>query len=156
MMQITERIESPDLQSLTVPGVLDSLDDIAKFVVAATQAAGLDKKAAYRFRLAVDEIATNIIIHGYEETGHQGDIHFQVNLTPEMLTLAIEDTATSYNPNQQDLPDAEDLNEPLESRKIGGLGVYLAIQGVDKFMYERTGDRNRNIFVVNRSMANEA
>jgi serine/threonine-protein kinase RsbW len=153
MMQMTELVESSDTQSLTVPGVLDSLDDIAKFVVAATQAAGLDKKAAYRFRLAVDEIATNIIIHGYEETGHQGDLHFQVDLNQDTLTLAIEDTAISYNPNQQDLPDSEDLNEPLESRKIGGLGVYLAIQGVDRFMYERVGDLNRNIFVVNRPTA---
>jgi serine/threonine-protein kinase RsbW len=150
MMQTTQPIESSDMQFLTVPGVLDSLDEIAKFVVATTQAAGLDKKAAYRFRLAVDEIATNIIIHGYEETGNEGDVTLQVELNEHTLTLIIEDTAISYNPNQHDLPDEEDLNEPLEKRKIGGLGVYLAIQGVDKFMYERVGNRNRNIFVVNR------
>ncbi|NJK54028.1 MAG: ATP-binding protein [Leptolyngbyaceae cyanobacterium SU_3_3] len=138
------------MQFLTVPGVLDSLDEIAKFCDSGHAGGWARQKAAYRFRLAVDEIATNIIVHGYEETANEGDVTLQVELNEHTLTLILEDTAISYNPNQHDLPDQEDLNEPLEKRKIGGLGVYLAIQGVDKFMYERVGNRNRNIFVVNR------
>ena len=31
---------------------------------------------------------------------------------------------------------------------MGGLWVYLALQGVDQFRYERVSDRNRNIFVM--------
>jgi anti-anti-sigma factor len=31
--------------------------------------------------------------------------------------------------------------------------VYLAIQNVDRFLYERVGDRNRNIFIMDRPVA---
>ncbi len=136
------------MEPLTVAGKLESLGAIAQYVMAAAEAAGLDKKAAYRLRLAVDEIATNIILHGYEEAGQEGDVVVNGTLDPECLTIALEDTGIPYDPNRQAQP--EGLDRPIEERHIGGLGVYLAFQGVDRFLYERTGDRNRNIFVMKR------
>ena len=46
------------------------------------------------------------------------------------------------------MPEAEDLAKPLEERDIGGLGIFLTIQGVDRFDYRREGDRNLNVFAV--------
>ena len=40
----------------TVSATLDSLEAVAEFVMAAAAAAGLDKRASYRLRLAVDEV----------------------------------------------------------------------------------------------------
>jgi anti-sigma regulatory factor (Ser/Thr protein kinase) len=137
------------MENLTVAGTLDSLDAIAKYVMAVAAATGLDKKTAYNLRLAVDEIATNIIIHGYEEAGREGVLDLQTFVDEQTLTISLKDTGVPYNPNQRLTPD--DLDQPLEQRKIGGLGVYIAIQGVDKFIYERVGDRNHNIFIVNLS-----
>ena len=137
------------MESLNVPGKLESLSAIAKYVMAAASAAGLDKKASYRLRLAVDEIATNIITHGYEESGREGEVEIQAKIDEKSLTLWIEDTGEAYDPTQKEAVAEGMLNRPLEDRPIGGLGVFLAIDGVDKFLYERVGDRNRNIFVVN-------
>jgi len=137
------------MENLTVAGTLDSLGAIAKYVMAVAAATGLDKKTSYNLRLAVDEIATNIIIHGYEEAGREGVLDLQAFVDEQTLTISLQDTGVPYNPNQRLTPD--DLDQPLEQRKIGGLGVYIAIQGVDKFIYERVGDRNHNIFVVNLS-----
>jgi anti-sigma regulatory factor (Ser/Thr protein kinase) len=117
--------------------------------MAVAAATGLDKKTSYNLRLAVDEIATNIIIHGYEEAGREGVLDLQAFVDEQTLTISIKDTGVPYNPNQRLTPD--DLDQPLEQRKIGGLGVYIAIQGVDKFIYERVEDRNHNIFIVNLS-----
>ncbi|MBW4577624.1 MAG: ATP-binding protein [Aphanothece sp. CMT-3BRIN-NPC111] len=142
------------MEPLTVPGTLDSLGAIATYVMAAAAAAGLDKKASYKLRLAVDEIATNIIIHGYEEAGRKGTLDLQADLDEQTLTISIEDTGVAYNPNQAEKLEEEVFNLPLEQRKIGGMGLYLAIQGVDKFLYERFQNRNRNIFVVNRHYSN--
>ena len=136
------------MEPLTVPGHLDSLKAIADYVLAAAAKAGLDKKSSYKLRLAVDEIATNIIIYGYEQAGREGVVDLQTNIDDQALTITIEDTGVAYDPTQKPLPD--DLDEPLEDRDIGGLGVFLAIEGVDKFLYERVDDRNRNIFIVNR------
>ncbi|PYE54790.1 SpoIIE family protein phosphatase [Deinococcus yavapaiensis] len=132
---------------LKVPGTLDALDDLAAFVLRAADVANLDKKAAYRLRLAVDEIATNIVTHGYDEAGLNGDITISARLAPHALTVTLEDEAVPYDPLKTTMPD--DLAAPLHERDIGGLGVYLTLRGVDEFRYEFVEGRNRNIFVMN-------
>jgi serine/threonine-protein kinase RsbW len=136
---------------LTVPGHLDSLNDIAVYIMKTATEAGLDKKAAYRLRLAVDEIATNIITHGYDEAGLEGEIVVRSSIDDETLTIYLEDTGAAYNPQLNEAP--HDLNLPLEERQIGGLGLYLTTRNVDKFVYKRIGNQNRHTFVVNRPSA---
>ncbi len=136
------------MESLHVPGTLDSLSAIAQYIMKAAQEAGLEKKAAYKLRLGVDEIATNIVTHGYEESGREGSITCCAKISPETLTVTLEDTGIPYDPTTR--PELEILDTPLEERPMGGLGVYLALDGVDEFKYERSGDYNRNIFIVNR------
>lgn len=136
------------MEPLTVPGKLDSLKAIADYVMAAAAAAGLNKKASYNLRLAVDEIATNIIIYGYQTSGMEGVLDLRAKIDEQTLTITIEDSAALYDPTQQAPP--KNLDAPLQEREIGGLGVYLATMGVDRFLYERDGNQNRNIFIVNR------
>ncbi|MFB2896033.1 ATP-binding protein [Aerosakkonemataceae cyanobacterium BLCC-F50] len=137
------------MEQLTVPGTLDSLSKISKYVLSAASAAGLDKKATYRLRLAVDEIATNVIIYGYEDAKIQGNLDLQAKIDDSSLTILMEDHAAAFDPTTKFILEEDSINLPIQQRAIGGLGVYLAIQGVDRFMYERSGERNRNIFVVN-------
>jgi anti-sigma regulatory factor (Ser/Thr protein kinase) len=139
------------MEPLSVPGTLDSLSAVADYVKAAAATAGLDKRAAYRLRLAVDEIVTNIVTHGYAAAGLEGTVDLQAEVEEEALTILVEDTGVAFDPRQHATPD--DLDLPLEQRHMGGLGVYLVIQNVDQFLYERVGDRNRNIFVMNRPEA---
>ena len=127
----------------TIPATLDSLGSIAEYVMAAAASAGLDKRASYRLRLAVDEIATNIIVHGYANAGRQGVLELRADIDDRALTIAIDDTGVTYDPRQAPIPD---ISLPLEQRPVGGLGVYLAMRSVDEFFYEQLGDRNRTIF----------
>ena len=127
---------------------LDSLGPVRDYLKSAAQTAGLDKKATYELCLAVDEIATNIILHGYEEAGRSGVLDVHVDMGERQLTVSLEDDGEPFDPRQSKLPENEDLLRPLEERPVGGLGLYLAFQGVDEFRYERAGGRNRNIFVV--------
>ncbi|MGM3306256.1 ATP-binding protein [Anabaena sp. WFMT] len=137
------------METLTVSGTLDSLGAIAKYVMTAAESAGLDKKSTYKLRLAVDEIATNIIMHGYEEAGLTGKLDISSDRQESTLTICIEDTGARYDPYEMVTVESEELNKHLEERRMGGLGVYLAIQGVDQYFYQRVGEKNRNIFVVN-------
>jgi serine/threonine-protein kinase RsbW len=136
------------VEPLTVDGKLESLSAIAQYVMTAAAAAGLDKKAAYRLRLAVDEIATNIILHGYEEAGLTGEVEISAEIADHHLKLMLEDGAIAFNPTLKN-GAPQDLNRPLEERPIGGLGVFLALDGVDRFAYEYVNGHNRNILVVN-------
>ena len=81
-----------------VPGTLDSLGPIREFVKEAAVEAGVDSKRTYRLQLAVDEISSNIVIHGYEEHGLTGDVEVRAEIAPDSLTITQIDSAVAYNP----------------------------------------------------------
>ncbi len=136
------------LKPLTVPGKLESLNAISELVITASQLARLDEKTSYKLRLAVDEIATNIIQHGYAKAGLTGEITCRAELDNNYLTIVLEDWGLAYNSPEHGQPI--NLQQSLTQRPIGGLGIYLASHSVDDFQYERVGNRNRHIFIVRR------
>ena len=141
------------MDELRVTAKLEVLSSIGAFVLKAAENAGLDRRAAYRLRLAVDEMATNIIVHG-NPLEHSGDD--EIRLTSEIddrsLTITLEDRGPEFNPLDHESPEGH-IDKPMEQRPIGGLGVFLAIRGVDSFQYERAGGRNRSLFIVHRPAA---
>jgi anti-sigma regulatory factor (Ser/Thr protein kinase) len=139
------------MTTLRVDATLESLAAIRAFVVRESEAAGLDNRASYRLRLAVDEIVTNIVVHGRPaDAGAEATIGLDAVLADDRLTIVVEDRGPAFDPLTLETPEADDLKRPLEQRAIGGLGVFLAIRGVDEFRYERTSGANRNVFVVHR------
>jgi anti-sigma regulatory factor (Ser/Thr protein kinase) len=139
------------MKPLTVPGTLASLALVREYVRAAAAAAGLDRKRSYRLELAVDEIATNIVNHGYHEAGLSGDVEVRARNTARTLTITLSDTAVPFDPRRLKRPEQIDL--PMAERPIGGLGIFLAMENVDEFRYEHVDGHNRNIFVVKRTAA---
>ncbi|MDS4027410.1 MAG: anti-sigma regulatory factor [Candidatus Contendobacter sp.] len=133
----------------SLPASLTALSDIRRLVTQACQTAGLSEDATYRLALAVDEIATNIITHGYEEQGMTGDLVVSLDQTDQELIILLEDTGVAFDPRDRSLPTAEDLDKPLDDREIGGLGIFLALAGVDRFDYQRSDNVNRNLFAMN-------
>ena len=136
------------MDAITLPGELDSLPLIRTAVAQAAEAAGLNRKRTYRLCLAVDEIATNAIVHGYLEAHQTGDLRLWAEVEADVLKVFLEDSGPAYDPHQVQPP--ADLHAPVDERLIGGLGVYLTLKGVDQLVYERVGGYNRNIFIINR------
>ena len=56
-------------------------------------------------------------------------------------TVTLEDKSPAFDPRTMQMPEAEDLARPLEERRIGGLGIFLAFQGVDRFEPPREGQQ---------------
>jgi serine/threonine-protein kinase RsbW len=141
------------MEPLTVAARLDALSAIGAYVRDAAAQARLDSRSAYRLRLAVDEVATNVIVHG-RPLEHSGDdkIVLKAEIDERALTVTLEDAGPPFNPTEHQW-EGESLNKPLHERPIGGLGVFLAIKGVDEYHYERVGVRNRSKFIVHRNGA---
>jgi len=131
------------------PGTLDSLAPIREFVAHAAAAAGLDRSASYNLCLAVDEIATNIVTHGYQAAGLKGDLRVETAIEGGRLIVRMEDHGRAYDPHQHDLPEKEDLSAPLHERALGGLGILLALHGVDELRYTPSERGNVHSFAVN-------
>ncbi len=127
----------------------ESLSAIRACVREVSQVAGLDKKATDGLILATDEIATNILNYGYNSNGIQGVLEVKAVLDDNNLTIIFEDTSPPFNPLERAF-DLSQLDDPLEDRNIGGLGIKLAKDNVDKFDYTYANNRNHNIFIVKR------
>lgn len=132
------------MSTLTVPVALDSLSAIASFVLAAAADAGLNRHASYGLRLAVDELATNVIVHGHA----RGTIELKAELDEKTLTVVMEDEGVPFDPSQAAPPN--DLHLPAEQRQLGGLGIHLVRKRVDSYCYARVGARNRNTLMMKR------
>ena len=126
------------------PGTLDSLAPVRAYVGEAARAAGLDSGRIYDLCLAVDEIATNIVLHGYEEAGLKGDIIVEAFQEPGQLIIRLLDYGRTYGPAQVPQPDIENALE----QNNGGWGIFLSKTGVDQFDYTSTDSANVHRFVV--------
>ncbi|MCX5307160.1 anti-sigma regulatory factor [Streptomyces sp. NBC_00160] len=129
---------------LEVPATVGALGEIAAFVLRLAGAAGLDKGATYRLRLAVDELATNVVMHGYR--GGDGRITVRGRSGPGRVQIVIEDSAPPFDPVEGRLPPAPGV--PPEERRIGGLGIHLALTSVDEFGYAHRDGRNTSTLTV--------
>jgi anti-sigma regulatory factor (Ser/Thr protein kinase) len=141
-------VQEMPADALVLDGTRDSLSVLRDFVQGVAGAAGLDRGPTYNLMLAVDEIATNIIVHAYEERNVSGilTVHAQVDVTS--LRVFLEDEGPPYDPALHTMPTQEGLSQPLEHRSAGGLGVMLAKHGVDELNYRSADGRNVHEFVL--------
>jgi anti-sigma regulatory factor (Ser/Thr protein kinase) len=140
-----------ETRHLRLPGTVEALGPAAELVEQLCEEAGLAPKSAYGLQLSVDELVTNIVTHAYAERGLTGEIEIMGSLTDKEVRLTLKDTGEPYDPTRQAPPD--DLDKPLEERKIGGLGIFLVLKSVDQVLYAREGDANVVTLVVQRPCA---
>lgn len=136
------------MRGQSFPGTLDSLAPIRALVLQEAAAAGLEEQARYRLCLAVDEIVTNTIIHGYTEAGRTGMVELEIWQAKGSLIVELEDTGAPCNLMERQLPTPEELERPLEERPVGGLGLFLVMQSVDVFFHENLGLKNRTLLIM--------
>jgi serine/threonine-protein kinase RsbW len=135
------------MKALRVEGTLQAIEPVVQYAMQAAEKAGFESRDLYRVRLAVDELATNIVTHGYLEAGRSGDLTISAEVLDDQLTIYLEDKAESHDPRETPPPD---LSAPITERPVGGLGVYLALWAIDGFDYEQDEDGNRSILVMER------
>lgn len=138
------------MEPLILPGTMDSLEAIGAYVREAAAMAGLSKEAAYKLRLAVDEMATNSVMHGYDEAGLKGELRVSAEMTEGAIMITLEDSGPAFDPRGVRLPGEKDLAAALDGRAVGGLGIFLTLKSVDEFGYQRVGDHNRSTFLMRR------
>jgi sigma-B regulation protein RsbU (phosphoserine phosphatase) len=98
----------------------------------------VESQTARKMNLVLDEILTNIISYGYDDSGEHW-ITASFNLERGYWTVEVEDDGKPFNPLDTPEPDTHQL---LEERPIGGLGIHLVRKNVDELEYRRQKDKN--------------
>ncbi len=128
---------------LRVRARLENLADIREFAAGAAREAGLAGQSLDDLLVAVDEAVTNVILHGYRDG--EGEIDILVEEVDRGLVVRLRDDAPAFDPVSVRPPE---LGEPLLSRPVGGMGVYLMRTLTDSLSHRMTpSGRNETVMV---------
>ncbi|HWQ12490.1 MAG TPA: anti-sigma factor antagonist [Roseiflexaceae bacterium] len=134
------------METRTLPARLESLALISEFITDAAARVGMDEHAAWQVQLAVDEAATNIIQHGYDE-GADGVIELSWRMEGQDFVVTLRDYGRSFNPEEVPTPD---IHSPLEERQAGGLGIYLMTRLMDSVRFDFDEQRGNILMMTKR------
>lgn len=92
-----------------------------------------DEALRFKLRLAIEETVENVVRYAYE--GGIGWLEAGTYLDDARVCLTIElrDAGTPFNPLEREDPD---ITLSAEDREIGGLGIFLCKQLMDRVEYQ--------------------
>ena len=131
---------------LNIPANLGFLALVSEGLrVVLEQAAGVPEKETllYNVQLAAQEACTNIVNHAYGDrlppgmVTSEGRIAIEINLTPDRLTVQLEDTGAAFA-----LPAPGSIELPAEPQEHG-YGLFLMYALVDEVIYQPLQGKNR-------------
>lgn len=119
-------------------------EEILDFIMQAREVRA-HPSVSYAIRLSCEEIIVNIIRYAYPQHT-DGYISVGITDTGGELCITIRDGGRPFNPLERELPD---ISLALEDRDIGGLGILLMRQMMDKVSYIHADGENRLLMIKN-------
>jgi serine/threonine-protein kinase RsbW len=98
----------------------------------------IPSRPLYALSLALDEVVTNAIVHGFDDPAGQ-ELTVSLSVATRELRAEIIDHGRSFNP--LDVPPPN-LLAPLQERELGGLGIHLVRSLMDRLDYRRDDGKN--------------
>jgi serine/threonine-protein kinase RsbW len=131
--------------TLTVDAAVDRLADVRAFVRAYLADAGVDGEIESDLVQAVDELACNVVEHGYH--GSAGSIEVAMGRVGDSVEVRLRDSAPSFDPRS--VPEPR-LDLPLDQRPLGGMGVHLARALTDRIDHRILPGGGNEVVVTKR------
>lgn len=122
---------------MRVPAEDRHLAELRDFVQEVGEKIQIPGKILANTKLAVDEACTNVVKHGYK--GRSGFIEIIVTGNLREFSIEIHDQGEQFDLRNVKSPD---LKEYVETRRRGGLGVFLMNQLMDEVRYRGGADGN--------------
>jgi len=137
---MSERIE------FRIKALLENVPQAMVCVRQSARKAGFDGPDLYRIEMVVDEACANIVQHAY--AGREpGDMVVTCSVADGRLIIQIRDWGCSFDPEAVPKPDVE---APLQERLLGGLGVFLIRQFMDKVEFAFDSEQGNLLTMTKR------
>ncbi len=124
--------------SVNLRNRLSELDRLRKVIAQFGHRQGLPDNVLNSVELALEEIVTNVISYGYDDQDEHS-ITVRLAFQEGMVLAEVEDDGRPFNP--LDAPEPK-LDQPVEDRPIGGLGIHLVRNLMDALDYRHTQGKN--------------
>ncbi len=130
--------------SLTRRADIKHLEEMRGIIEDGCKQSGVSEEITYGLKLAVDEVCTNIIMHGYEGL-EPGKIKLKFYASRKRIQITVTDSGHTFDP--QHAPDP-DLDSHWHDRRIGGLGVHFLKHMADEIAYESEPGKNNKLTII--------
>lgn len=120
---------------INIPSSLENLALIRALVKTYLELHHIDPKEVFQLLSVVDELATNVVEHGYQY--QPGDIIIEISKSNDSIQLLVEDNGLGFD-------------ETKISKQEGGMGLFLARAIADDFKIEKK--INGTIFKVEKKL----
>ncbi|MCZ7546092.1 MAG: anti-sigma factor antagonist [Anaerolineae bacterium] len=125
-------------RQLRVVAQLDQITPAREFVADAAVEAGLDERGVYHCQVAVDEVMTNIIEHGFGG-GSAAQIDVRCATVDRQFVITIIDGSPPFDPTAHKDPDPA---MSLDEREPGGWGIFFIKSMMDDISYRHEDGLN--------------
>ena len=133
-----QQFESIMSETITLKNDIHEVPNLNSFQKAMYEKMGIEKQLSNRIRLAVEEAVVNAIGYAYP-AGTEGCIDVCMMTDGHSLKVVITDSGVPFDPT---LKEEVDISLPAEERQVGGLGIHLFREIMDKVNYEHLNGCN--------------
>lgn len=132
---------------LIICAEVNKLEAVTAYICRRANALGAPTLLLPKFELVAEELFLNIVNHAVPKTCEEVEIRCVRQIIAggdgEMCCISMRDWGPPFNPLDKENPA---LEQDIESRPIGGLGVYLVTQMADHCSYAR--ENGSNLFTI--------
>jgi serine/threonine-protein kinase RsbW len=133
--------------TMRVKAVLKNVSDAMAFAAQRAREAGLEEVAVKQVQLAVDEACANVVDHAYDGL-LPGDMEIVCGLDGLEFVVLVRDWGQRFDPDEVAVPD---VTAPLDERSLGGLGLFLIHQVMDRIEYRSDPKRGNELLMAKRA-----
>lgn len=125
-------------KKLVLKNEIAEINRLAIFIEELGEELNLLPDLVFNLNLVLEEAVSNVILYAYPKEEQQ-EIVLTAKKSEENLIFVLTDTGKEFDPTQA--PDA-DVTLSAEERQIGGLGIFLIRQIMNKVEYQRIEGKN--------------
>lgn len=125
-------------RSITLDNDVAQVVELNRFVQSVTDDLQLNKSLSHNIKLAVEEVAVNIMDYAYI-ADIKGQLKVEAMATDKRLKFIFTDSGRPFDPTSV---SRADTTLTVEDRPIGGLGILLVRNLMDSINYERIDGQN--------------
>ena len=126
---------------IQIPATEETLEQVRGFIEEFVKARDLTEEALFRLNIAVEELLVNVLMHGMKPETDSKLITIELMLAEKdgEVTAEFRDDAPAFNPLEVPPPS---LDQPLEEREVGGLGIFLLKELMHCIEYDYKNGQN--------------
>ena len=125
-------------KEIKIKNQVTELERVNRFIEEIAEEQGLSEELRMNLNLVMEEMVSNVIFYAHPE-GTEADIELTAESNGKELTFVLSDQGREFDPTAK--IDADPNINPTE-REIGGMGIYIVKNIMNKVTYQRLDGKN--------------